>query len=216
MKLSCCPLAFTLHKAFLKEKKRSGTSLPYSFSAWFLKENISLVMFYQLKKFHCLVILTSWDIGQYVDSNCMLTRLWRHRFWNYAYPSNQAVFPTWPKCQDKSLNILRTKRAFKMKQNVIFIIFKGLSLEQIKKFFLEGESSTLSIFISFLHGFLCVKSLCMKMANDDHQIVLQFLLMHHGSLENEDSTTEFFSKFVKSLVSLSSQTFLRIFYSAII
>ena len=108
------------------------------------------------------------------------------------------------------------KRAFKMKQNVIFLIFKGLSLQQIKQFLLEGESPTLSIFISFLHGFLCVKSLCMEMANDDHQIVLQFLLMHHGSLENEDSTIEFFSKFVKSLVSLSSQTFLRIFYSAII
>ena len=32
------------------------------------------------------------------------------------YLSNQAVFPTWPKSRDKNLNILRTKRAFKMKQ----------------------------------------------------------------------------------------------------
>ena len=32
LKLSCRPLAFTSHKAFLKNKK-SGTSLPVSFSA---------------------------------------------------------------------------------------------------------------------------------------------------------------------------------------
>ena len=31
------------------------------------------------------------------------------------------------KYQDKNLNILRTKRAFKVKQKVFFIIFKGLS-----------------------------------------------------------------------------------------
>ena len=32
LKLKCCPLGFTLYKAFLKYKKRSGTSLPASFS----------------------------------------------------------------------------------------------------------------------------------------------------------------------------------------
>ena len=31
------------------------------------------------------------------------------------YLSNQAVFPICPKCRDKSLNIMRTKRAFKTK-----------------------------------------------------------------------------------------------------
>ena len=31
LKLSCFPLAFTLHKAFLKDKKRSGTILPTTF-----------------------------------------------------------------------------------------------------------------------------------------------------------------------------------------
>ena len=44
LKLSCRPLAFTSYKAFLKNKKRSGTSLPASFSAWFLMKNISLVL----------------------------------------------------------------------------------------------------------------------------------------------------------------------------
>ena len=43
LKLSSRPLALTSYKAFLKNKKRSGTSLPTSFSAWFLKNNISLL-----------------------------------------------------------------------------------------------------------------------------------------------------------------------------
>ena len=34
------PPALTSYKAFLKNKKRSGTSLSVSFSAWFLKKNI--------------------------------------------------------------------------------------------------------------------------------------------------------------------------------
>ena len=51
------------------------------------------------------------------------------------------------KNQDKSLNILRTKKAFQINQKAFFIIFKGLSLKQIKHFFLEGESLTLSILV---------------------------------------------------------------------
>ena len=42
----CKPFAFPLYQAFLKNKKRSGTSLPVSFSASFLKKNISLVIFF--------------------------------------------------------------------------------------------------------------------------------------------------------------------------
>ena len=115
LKLSRRPLAFTSDKAFLKNKKESRTSLPVSFSALFLKDNISLVIFCYLTKFHCLVVFTSWDIGQYMYCNYLLTRLWRHKFWNYLYYSNQAVFSTWRKSEHKNLNILRTKRAFKMK-----------------------------------------------------------------------------------------------------
>ena len=44
--LSSRPFAFTSYKAFLKNKKRSETSLPTSFPAWFLKKSISLVLFY--------------------------------------------------------------------------------------------------------------------------------------------------------------------------
>ena len=68
-------------KAFLKSKKKSGTSLPASFSAWVLKKNISLVIFYYLSKFQCLIVFTLWDIGQYVYCHCVLTRLWRHKFY---------------------------------------------------------------------------------------------------------------------------------------
>ena len=57
---------FYLIKSFFKKQKRSGTSLPDSFSAWFLKKNIYLVIFYYLTNFHCLVVFTSWDIEQYV------------------------------------------------------------------------------------------------------------------------------------------------------
>ena len=115
LKLSSRPLAFTSYKAFSKNKKRSGTSLPASFSAWFLKKNIFIIIFYDLTKFYCLLAFTLWDIGQYVYCNCFLTRLWRHKFWNLPFFSNQAVFSTSPKSPDKNLNILRMKKAFRMK-----------------------------------------------------------------------------------------------------
>ena len=52
LKLRCRPLAFTSYKAFIKNKKRSRTSLPTSFSAWFLKKNVSVVIFYYLTNFN--------------------------------------------------------------------------------------------------------------------------------------------------------------------
>ena len=44
------------------------------------------------------------------------------------------------KTQDKNLNILRTKRAFKVKQKAFFIIFKELS---VAKNCLRPESTSL-------------------------------------------------------------------------
>ena len=46
LKQRCWPLTFSFYKAFLKNKRRSGTNLPASFSAWFLKKNIFHVIFY--------------------------------------------------------------------------------------------------------------------------------------------------------------------------
>ena len=45
LKLRSRPLAFTLYQAFLKNKKRSGTSLLASFFVWCLKKNIFHVIF---------------------------------------------------------------------------------------------------------------------------------------------------------------------------
>ena len=82
LKLSCRPLVFISNETFLKNKKKSGTSLPTSFSVWFLKKNISLVIFFYLTKFQCLVVFTSWDIGQYVYCNSLLIKLRRNKFWD--------------------------------------------------------------------------------------------------------------------------------------
>ena len=79
LKLRFRSLGFASYKVFLRNKRRSKTSLPSSFFAWFLKKNMSLVTFYKLTKFHCLIAFTSWDIGQYVYCNCLLIRLWRHK-----------------------------------------------------------------------------------------------------------------------------------------
>ena len=49
--------------------------------------------------------------------------------------SNQPVFLHDQRVKTKKLNILRTKRAFKMKQKSFFIIFKGLSSKERKQFF---------------------------------------------------------------------------------
>ena len=46
LKLSCIPLALSSYKAFLKNRKKSRTSLHALFSAWILNKNIFLVIFY--------------------------------------------------------------------------------------------------------------------------------------------------------------------------
>ena len=99
LKLICGPLSFTL-KLFFK-KKSSETSHPTSFSTWFSKKDISLVMFYYLTIFHWLVAFISRDIGQYVYYNCSFTRLWYHKFWYQLYLSNQAVFSMTKKSRQK-------------------------------------------------------------------------------------------------------------------
>ena len=57
----------------------SGTSFS-TFCAWFFKKNVTHVAFYKLTKFHCLIPFTSRDSGQYVYYDCLLTRMWRHKF----------------------------------------------------------------------------------------------------------------------------------------
>ena len=63
LKLSCRPLTYTSYKAFLKSKKSSRTSLPATFSAWFLNK----------KYFSCYILLPD----QISLSNCLyLVRYW--------------------------------------------------------------------------------------------------------------------------------------------
>ena len=109
-------------------RKGSGTNFSTTFCVWSFKRNAYLVIFYQLTKFHCLIVFTSSDIGQYMYIpivcypgceviNMKLTlSLWSTRVY------------TWPKSQDKSLNILRTKITFKVKCEIkgTFFTFKGL------------------------------------------------------------------------------------------
>ena len=83
VKLICRPIPFVSYQGFLKkQKKRSETRLRASFSALFLKKDNSLLIFYYLTEFYCLVVFTSGDTGQYVHCNCLLAMLWRHKLWN--------------------------------------------------------------------------------------------------------------------------------------
>ena len=114
LKLGCSLLGFSSYKVFLKNKERSGISLPVSFSAWFLKKNVSLVMFYYLTKFHCLTAFTSWDI----DKICIVIVCSPGRdVINFKINLIFLIKPFFPhgQKQNKNVNIWRTKGAFKMK-----------------------------------------------------------------------------------------------------
>ena len=81
------------HVKLFKKLKRSLKLVFWPhFLHIFLKKSISIIIFYWLIKFHCLVAFTSWDIGQYMYCNYLLTRLWRHKFWNQIYLSNKVTF----------------------------------------------------------------------------------------------------------------------------
>ena len=81
IKIKLQSICFYLKLNIFKKQKWPWISLLASFSAWFLKKNISLVIFYYLTKFQCPVAFTLWDIGDYIYWNCLLTSLWRQKFW---------------------------------------------------------------------------------------------------------------------------------------
>ena len=66
------------------------------------------------------------------------------RILDYPLPPNQVLFSTRQKSQQKSLNILRTKRTFKVKLKAFFINFKGLALNQWKQFFGRWKSTLMN------------------------------------------------------------------------
>ena len=95
-------------------------------------------MLYELTKFHCLNVFTSRDIGQYVYCNYLLTRLWCHKFWNFTYLFNQAVFR-----HDQKSKI----KIWKGETKNIFLIFKRLS---VAKNCLRLESTPLKDLRNFI------------------------------------------------------------------
>ena len=131
-----------LHIKLFKKLKRSLklVSQPH-FLHIFLKKSISIMIFYWLTKFHCLVAFTSWDIGQYMYCNCLLTRLWRHKFWNQIYLSNKVTFSIWPKNSNKNSNkIIKSNKGYLSSS-------KGFHWSKWSNFFLEGQSRTLSFIL---------------------------------------------------------------------
>ena len=107
----------------LISREQSGNSLSTTFCVWFFKKNTDQIL---LSK--CLYIVRYWaacvlqfSLNQFVTSYILKLTL--------SFYSSR--FSTWLKRQDKYLNILRTKRAFKVtQQKTFFIIFKGLSVSK--------------------------------------------------------------------------------------
>ena len=78
------------------------------------------------------------------------------------------VCSTWPKCQVKSLNILRAKKAFRMKQKAFFIAFKEPSLKQIKVNFIgRRESDFTRMSSTFLWNCPIYDLLCVAVTNQN-------------------------------------------------
>ena len=126
------------HKKLLckNEITRSGTSLPasrdfwrkilptlYSLNRLFFIVRLPIII--EMKSNMCMVIVSfpGWGV-MYFETNLSFLISLHDR-----------------KSQDKNLIILKTKRAFKMEWKAFFIIFKGLSLKQMKiNFFGRWES----------------------------------------------------------------------------
>ena len=106
----------------------------------------------------------SWAI---CECNYSFPRLWRNKFWNLLYLSNQAVFQSHSIFQshDKNLNILITKRVFKVglwpSINIIFNSFNEIYFlknyaqneagELVPDFFLFFEKALCEVKASGLH-----------------------------------------------------------------
>ena len=107
-------------------------------------------------------VFTSWDIGKYLHLS--------HRFWNNSYLSYQAVCSAILKSQPKNLNMLRTKKAFKMIETALFIIFKVLWSKSNNCLEVESSSLMLSLFFrnethsgSIAKSFLQFWLICQKL-----------------------------------------------------
>ena len=96
-----------------------------------------------MPKLHCLIAFTSWGPEKYIYCNYFFPILHVISFKIELSLIYQAFFLHDQKSQDKNLNLLTSKRDFKMKK-AFLITFKEISLKQRKKFILKGESLTLT------------------------------------------------------------------------
>ena len=87
-----------------------------------------------------------------------------------------------PKSRDKNLNILRTKKAFKMNKKAFFVIFKGFSIKQITQAFLEGESLTLSITFQDPHNRFCCNHFVIENLLTDIYLSCSYIYIIYSAL----------------------------------
>ena len=113
LKQSCRLLTFTPYKTFFKTKKISRSS-PLLHVLPDFRRKLFILLYFITWPYFIVSLLLLYETFTNVYCDCLLTRLWHHKCWNSTFLSNQAVFSTRPKSQHKNLNILRTKRAFRM------------------------------------------------------------------------------------------------------
>ena len=140
LKLSCRSLNW--HKAFLKYNKRSRTSLPVYFCAWFLNKHILWLNSINWQNI-IVRLFISWDIGQRVYYNCILTRLRQPNFEiNLIFVIKLFFYMT--RKWRQNLKYLENEKSFYGELKSIFHHFLRAFIEAKKRFFLDSESPTLS------------------------------------------------------------------------
>ena len=123
---------FYLKKSFFKKTKRSGTGLPTSFSGWFLKKNISFVIFYYLINFTLWLslfreILSNTCIVIVCLPGCEVTKfeinlIFLIKTFFYKTINSRQIF-----------KYLEKEKSIQDEIKHVFIIFKGLSLKKHMK-----------------------------------------------------------------------------------
>ena len=78
-----------------------------------------------------MIAFISSDVGQYVYWNCLLTRLWRHKFSNWPYLSNQVVFVQDQKIMRKFEISWGQKELLKWNKKHFPLFSKGFQLSEI-------------------------------------------------------------------------------------
>ena len=109
-------------------------------------------------------------------------------------------FFSWPKCQDKNLNVLRMERAFVVEQKTFFIFFKGLSVARklARQFFhsASGDNDLLHLYWKkaiakgekvlkyFVKSFVIDQPLLLRKIHSDSPLSKQVL-----GINEKDNTT---------------------------